>query len=124
MNLCVSSTHVPCACKRHGNLCHAVWATYSARNACTPIYVLLLLCNALDAPLIEVIQVAQKMDIKRQKERIVVLRREEEEEKQRVKESARQRVLRDFEKGQLGLSMGRGSDKEATDVACSPDERM
>lgn len=46
----------------------------------------------------------QKKDIKRQKERLEQLKREAEEEKQRALEAARERVLRDFEKGQLGLS--------------------
>ncbi|KIK96878.1 hypothetical protein PAXRUDRAFT_32109 [Paxillus rubicundulus Ve08.2h10] len=46
----------------------------------------------------------QKRDIKRQKERLEQLKREIEEEKQRATEAARERVLRDFEKGQLGLS--------------------
>ncbi|KAN0094601.1 hypothetical protein V8E55_002888 [Tylopilus felleus] len=47
---------------------------------------------------------SQKKDIKRQKERLEQLKREAEEEKQRALEAARERVLRDFEKGQLGLS--------------------
>ncbi|KAF8577662.1 hypothetical protein K439DRAFT_1418045 [Ramaria rubella] len=55
---------------------------------------------------------AQKKDIKRQKERLEALRLEEEEERERVRESARQRVLRDFEKGQLGLGIGRNLDKD------------
>lgn len=46
----------------------------------------------------------QKKDIKRQKERLEKLKREVEEEKQRALEAARERVLRDFEKGQLTLS--------------------
>ncbi|KAH7928868.1 hypothetical protein BV22DRAFT_1030262 [Leucogyrophana mollusca] len=46
----------------------------------------------------------QKKDIKRQKDRLELLKREAEEEKERAKEAARERVLRDFEKGQLGLS--------------------
>lgn len=46
----------------------------------------------------------QKKDIKRQKGRLEQLKREAEEEKQRALEAARDRVLRDFEKGQLGLS--------------------
>jgi nitric oxide synthase-interacting protein len=46
----------------------------------------------------------QKKDIKRQKERLEQLKRETEEETQRALEAARERVLRDFEKGQLGLS--------------------
>jgi nitric oxide synthase-interacting protein len=48
--------------------------------------------------------VAQKKDIKRQKERLEQLKKETEEEKERAREAARERVLRDFEKGQLGLS--------------------
>ena len=46
---------------------------------------------------------AQKKDIKRQKERLEALKKEAEQEKARAKEAARERVLVDFEKGQLGL---------------------
>ncbi|KAK1234570.1 hypothetical protein PQX77_002227 [Marasmius sp. AFHP31] len=46
----------------------------------------------------------QKKDIKRQKEKLEGLKKEAEEEKLRAKEAARERVLLDFEKGQLGLS--------------------
>lgn len=46
----------------------------------------------------------QKKDIKKQKARLEQLKKEAEEEKQRALEAARERVLRDFEKGQLGLS--------------------
>lgn len=46
----------------------------------------------------------QKKDIKRQKERLEQLKKDAEEEKQHALEAARERVLRDFEKGQLGLS--------------------
>ncbi|KAH7910396.1 hypothetical protein BJ138DRAFT_1136063 [Hygrophoropsis aurantiaca] len=46
----------------------------------------------------------QKKDIKRQKDRLELLKREAEEERELAKEAARERVLRDFEKGQLGLS--------------------
>ncbi|KAL0567668.1 hypothetical protein V5O48_014332 [Marasmius crinis-equi] len=46
----------------------------------------------------------QKKDIKRQKEKLEALKREAEEERLRAKEAARERVLADFEKGQLGLS--------------------
>jgi nitric oxide synthase-interacting protein len=48
--------------------------------------------------------VTQKKDIKRQKERLERLKKEAEEEKERTREAARERILRDFEKGQLGLS--------------------
>ncbi len=43
-------------------------------------------------------------DIKRQKVKLEALKREAEEERQRAREAARERVLLDFEKGQLGLS--------------------
>ncbi|KAG6337011.1 hypothetical protein ID866_2071 [Astraeus odoratus] len=46
----------------------------------------------------------QKKDMKRQKERLEKLKRDAEEEKERVLEAARERVLKDFEKGQHGLS--------------------
>jgi len=48
--------------------------------------------------------VAQKTDIKRQRDRLEALKREAEEEKARAKEAARERVLGEFEKGQLGLA--------------------
>lgn len=48
--------------------------------------------------------VAQKKDIKRQKERLEALKKEAEQEKVKAKEAARERVLADFEKGQLGLT--------------------
>ncbi|OAX42233.1 hypothetical protein K503DRAFT_766964 [Rhizopogon vinicolor AM-OR11-026] len=57
----------------------------------------------------------QKKDIKRQKERLERLKKEAEEEKERAREAARERVLRDFEKGQLGLSANLPS------VATAPD---
>lgn len=61
---------------------------------------------------------SQLGDIKRQKVRLEALKREAEEEKQRAREAARDRVLQDFEKGQLGLAAAAsvattsGSDKE------------
>ncbi|GLB39693.1 putative zinc-finger of nitric oxide synthase-interacting protein [Lyophyllum shimeji] len=49
---------------------------------------------------------SQKKDIQRQKNKLEALKLEAEEEKARAKEAARERVLRDFEKGQLGLAGG------------------
>ncbi|KAH9159893.1 hypothetical protein EDB89DRAFT_2044160 [Lactarius sanguifluus] len=46
----------------------------------------------------------QKKDIKRQKERLDALKKEAEQEKAKAKEAARERVLSEFEKGQLGLA--------------------
>jgi nitric oxide synthase-interacting protein len=48
--------------------------------------------------------VSQKKDIKRQKEKLEGMKREAEEERARAKEAARERVLLEFEKGQLGLA--------------------
>ncbi|OCH91178.1 hypothetical protein OBBRIDRAFT_729262 [Obba rivulosa] len=48
--------------------------------------------------------VTQMQDIKRQKARLENLKREAEEEQQRAREAARERVLLEFEKGQLGLA--------------------
>ncbi|KAF8515242.1 hypothetical protein BU17DRAFT_51919 [Hysterangium stoloniferum] len=64
----------------------------------------------------------QKKDIKRQKERIEALRVEEEEDKERAKEAARQRVLRDFENGQLGLSTTRPMDSGKTGSSANQEE--
>lgn len=46
--------------------------------------------------------VAQKKDIRRQKGRLDALKKGAELEKLKAKEAARERVLADFEKGQLG----------------------
>lgn len=48
--------------------------------------------------------VTQMQDIKRQKARLETLKREAEEEKRSAREAARERVLLEFEKGQLGLA--------------------
>ncbi|PPR03374.1 hypothetical protein CVT24_012499 [Panaeolus cyanescens] len=48
----------------------------------------------------------QKKDIKRQKDRLVSLKKEAEEERARARQAARERVLEEFERGQLGLSGG------------------
>ncbi|OBZ76639.1 Nitric oxide synthase-interacting protein [Grifola frondosa] len=48
--------------------------------------------------------VTQLGDIKRQKVRLEALEREAKEEKERAQEAARERVLLEFERGQLGLS--------------------
>ncbi|KAI0649757.1 hypothetical protein C8Q79DRAFT_900609 [Trametes meyenii] len=48
--------------------------------------------------------ITQIGDIKRQKARLEALKKEAEEERQRAREAARERVLREFERGQLGLA--------------------
>jgi len=51
----------------------------------------------------------QKKDIKRQKQRLEALKREAADEKARARLAARERVLLEFEKGQLGLAAGPSS---------------
>ncbi|KAF8916726.1 hypothetical protein CPB85DRAFT_1289267 [Mucidula mucida] len=46
----------------------------------------------------------QKKDIKQQKAKLEKMKREAEEEKERAKQAARERVLLEFERGQLGLA--------------------
>jgi len=60
--------------------------------------------------------VTQKKDIKRQKERLERLKKDAEEEKEKAREAARERILRDFEKGQLGLSANLPSVATVPDV--------
>ncbi|KAF5385599.1 hypothetical protein D9757_006767 [Collybiopsis confluens] len=48
--------------------------------------------------------VTQKKDIKRQKERLETLKMQAEAERTRAKQAARERVLAEFEKGQVGLA--------------------
>jgi hypothetical protein len=75
---------------------------YSVKNASTPIYVsspiVLFVLKMFTCP------VSQKKDIQRQKTKLEALKQEAEEEKARAKEAARERVLLDFEKGQLRLA--------------------
>ena len=50
-------------------------------------------------------QVTQKKDIKRQKDKLEGMKKDAEDERTKVKEAARERVLEEFEKGQLGLAI-------------------
>jgi len=47
----------------------------------------------------------QKKDIKRQKDKLEGMKKDAENERTKVKEAARERVLEEFEKGQLGLAI-------------------
>lgn len=65
--------------------------------------------------------VSQKKDIKRQKAKLEALKQEAEEERARARSEARERVLREFERGQ-GLAAGlaglrKESDKSTGDGA-------
>jgi len=48
--------------------------------------------------------VTQKKDIKKQKDKLAAMEKGAEEERARAKEAARERVLLEFERGQLGLA--------------------
>jgi hypothetical protein len=61
--------------------------------------------------------VVQKKDIKRQKERLEALKKEAEQEKARAKGAARERVLADFEKGQLALAAVPATTTSGAEVA-------
>lgn len=61
--------------------------------------------------------VNQKKDIKRQKDRLEALKKEAEEERARARQAARERVLRDFERGQLGLAGNSTENESATSNA-------
>ena len=52
------------------------------------------------------LQVTQKKNIKRQKDRLEGLKQEAEEERARARQAARERVVKDFERGQLKLASG------------------
>ena len=49
----------------------------------------------------------QKKDIKRHQAKIELMAKEEEEEKERAREAARERVIKDFERNQIGLAAKR-----------------
>lgn len=59
--------------------------------------------------------VTQLSDIKRQKVKLEALKKEAEDERQRAREAARERVLLDFERGQLGLAAGPGVTTSGSD---------
>jgi nitric oxide synthase-interacting protein len=59
--------------------------------------------------------VGQKKDIKRQKEKLEAMKKEAEEERARARRSARERVLADFEKGQLFANPTIGTSTSGSD---------
>lgn len=68
-------------------------------------------------------QVNQKKDIKKQKDRLEALKKEAEEERARARQAARERVLRDFERGQLGLAGNSTENGSATSDASNIEGR-
>lgn len=68
---------------------------------------------------------SQKQAIKKQKTKLEALKREAEDERTRARNAARERVLQDFEKGQLGLGnsgVGSGLGIGAKETVKSPAE--
>lgn len=93
----------PCACNEPESQYHVRRDICSARNACTPTlvsYPSFIKSQSYS----QVVSVTQLSDIKKQKARLEALKREAEEEKERAREAARERVLLEFERGQLGLA--------------------
>ena len=68
-------------------------------------------------------KVNQKKDIKKQKDRLEALKKEAEEERARARQAARERVLRDFERGQLGLAGNSTENGSATSDASNIEGR-
>lgn len=75
-----------------------------AKNVFTQTLVCSPICRARNGLAVKIHPVTQLSDIKRQKVKLEALKRETEEERQKAKEAARERVLLEFEKGQLGLA--------------------
>lgn len=57
----------------------------------------------------------QKKDIKRQKDKLEAMKKEVEEERVRARKLARERVLADFEKGQLFANPTAGTSTSGSD---------
>jgi nitric oxide synthase-interacting protein len=100
---CAASTHARSAFSAHAHRWRAPRAISSAPSACTPTSVR---TSASSRPSASCSRgaVAQKKDIKRQKQRLDALKREHADEQARAKAAARERVLAEFERGQLGLA--------------------
>jgi nitric oxide synthase-interacting protein len=92
--LCLQRARDPIACQEGHLFCKE--CAYTDLRECPEL--------SYHRPHCQTRSVAQKKDIKRQKERLEALRKEAEQEKARAKEAARERVLADFEKGQLALA--------------------
>jgi nitric oxide synthase-interacting protein len=100
---CEGSMRVLYVCSEHGIRWLAKRVTCFAKSVHIRTFVSFLF-RKCSFTLCQTRPVAQKKDIKRQKERLEALKKEAEQEKARAKEAARERVLAEFEKGQLGLA--------------------
>ena len=103
--------HVRYVSSELGSPCVAKRDICSVKSACTPILVRFHVKQLSNASYtstktlwILFTIVTQLNDIKRQKVRLEALKKEAEEEREKAREAARERVLLEFEKGQLGLA--------------------
>jgi nitric oxide synthase-interacting protein len=91
-SLCLQRAREPVACDKGHLFCkECVYTDLGAYLSLRPYSV------------IHIVTVTQLGDIKRQKARLESMKREAEDEQQRARAAARDRVLQDFEKAQLGL---------------------
>jgi len=67
--------------------------------------------------------VTQKTELTRQKAKLTALRKELEAERERARAAARERVLREFERGQVGLAVGGSSKPSISSEKKDGDER-
>ena len=111
--LCLQKAREPVACHKGHLFCKE--CIYTDLGACTRLVI------AAQYPVYIARAVTQLGDIKRQKVRLEALKREAEEERQRAREAARERVLQEFEKGQLGLA---GRPSTATTSGSDSKERQ
>ena len=97
-------------------------AISSAQSVCIPILVSSRFVHQALRLSVFPISVTQSRDIKKQKKRLEDLKADAELEKARILEAARERVLRDFEKSQLGLA-SKSSTPTASSSSASNDKR-
>jgi nitric oxide synthase-interacting protein len=117
--LCLQQAREPVACEQ-GHICEP-WPPF------LPPTIKLTECRPDCKECIYSDLLSQKKDIKRFKTKLEELAREEEAEKARAAQAARERVLRDFERGQLGLASRKdqrtsGADKEKEKATGNGDE--
>lgn len=108
MSPCDASTPVRSVLIACDNRWRVQRATFFAKNAYIQIYVRIRSNHRIFCVFSNVhyLQVTQKKDIKRQKDRLEALKKEAEEERARARQAARERVVKDFERGQSKLASG------------------